>query len=381
VASKRIDAEGARAAHGRMASGTGLSQQGGFFESAGILGVGQPSDFLSIFLGLGANVLANVESAGFLHVLKNADDFKAVLLHRAGAGELCSFQERVPSMGAVFEIQIRSECGPKQKLWGQIRDLLSEMENEMSLYQKNSPINELNEKSELRRKTRHLSEVLRFSLAQASATRSQFNVAVLPALKLIEDSFRKSAAPPAPAQLLALKPLMDQQKIEVAEGRVKMPAGMKITLDGVAKGYAVDEVVALIEQAGVPNYLVNFSGNMRWKGEKEAKTPWKIASWDPVGQKIVSFAAAHSGSVASSGPEHASFSEDRKWHHLIDPESLKPARVWAQTTVRGPSAALCDVLSTATFVMSEAEIRQMIAKNYPGYQVRVVDWRGRVRDL
>jgi thiamine biosynthesis lipoprotein len=202
-------------------------------------------------------------------------------------------------------------------------------------------------------------------------------VAILPVLNLIQQSFKQKQQPPPPAELQALKPLLDLGKIQVKGRALRLAQGMMLTFDGVAKGDAVDRVVERLEAAGLQNYLVNFSGNMRWRGEKSAGKPWKLQSWNPIQKTGVDLPSLKAGRVASSGPEHAAYSKDRAWHHLIDPQSLRPARNWSQTTVWGPSAAICDLLSTATFAMSEAEIRETLQKHFPDYQARIVTLDGR----
>jgi thiamine biosynthesis lipoprotein len=140
---------------------------------------------------------------------------------------------------------------------------------------------------------------------------------------------------------------------------------MQITFDGIAKGYAVDRVAELLEMRGYHNYLVNFSGNMRWRGQSIDKKPWNIAVWDPAQKKITPIPSREQGAIATSGNEHQS-------GHLIDPRTTKPITSGPQSvSAIGPSAAICDVLSTTFFIQTESE-RQAVIKALVGQYQAIV---------
>ena len=114
---------------------------------------------------------------------------------------------------------------------------------------------------------------------------------------------------------------------------------------------------------------------MRWKGSPPKKDRWNLQAWNPIKQVGYKIDIPKEGAMASSGPEHNSFDEKYAWHHLISPKTLRPANYRSQTTVVGTSAADCDVLSTATFVSDDAEVRKILTK-YPGYKAYSIDQSG-----
>ena len=137
-----------------------------------------------------------------------------------------------------------------------------------------------------------------------------------------------------------------------------------------------DKVFEIFNAKSFAGILLNFSGNMKWSGKKADGEAWKIVAWNPVLKKSENIFVPKSGSIASSGPEHNSFSANKKWHHLIDPFSFKPVNYWVQTTVIGKQAEVCDILSTSFFVMKKNKIKKILA-NFPDYQVLVVDANGK----
>ena len=67
--------------------------------------------------------------------------------------------------------------------------------------------------------------------------------------------------------------------------------GMSITLGGIAKGYAVDKCVALLQREGFVNFMVQAGGDMYVAGKKGAD-PWMVGIRDPRGPEGSMFALA-----------------------------------------------------------------------------------------
>lgn len=272
-------------------------------------------------------------------------------------------------MGSVIQLLTVEACSsprPDQRL-PEIQRRVDAMEKSMSLYQSDSQISTLNRQGSLRGLHKDFLAVLQLARAGYVATEGAFNVGVEPALRLIRASLRSKKRPPSDAELERLRPLLnlDRLKIQDDEGRFLTP-GMAITLDGIAKGYAVDQIAQDLVAEGVQGFLINFSGNMRAQGAHADGAPWKVALSYPDGQpaRVVEL---RNQSVASSGKEHVYFTDDRAWHHIIDPQTLHPSQHWARTTVIGPSAATCDLLSTATFALSAARLEEVMARAFPAY--------------
>lgn len=292
---------------------------------------------------------------------------------------LCLEQFKIPSMGTIFEIQLASTCGHDQSPFlKSAQEILKNWEEHFSLYQENSPISRLNKNGFHKDPSAIFNEGLRESIRHFHSTYGQFNILVEPILSEIRKSFTKDHRPPDLRVLDSMKSLLKIENIQVTENHVNFSvSGTKMTLDGIVKGMAVDKVAELAESAGLMNYLINFSGNMRWKGSPPGKRRWILKAWNPVKAKAFNVEVPKEGAMASSGPEHNSYDEKFAWHHLISPATLRPAHFWLQTTVIGPSAGDCDVLSTATFV-SDKRLLKKILKNYGGYKAYTVDARGKI---
>lgn len=306
---------------------------------------------------------------------------------QVGAQEpVCEVLQKIPSMGSVFEIQLVKNCSQKddKTLFLKIKNELDEIESELTLYRDDSPLQKLNSTGVLKGSFKHLEYLLRQSIKAKQDTLGAFDISIYPVLLKIQDSFKKNKKPPRLTELDELKDLVDMKAIVLAENNISLSKkGMKLTLDGVGKGYAVDQVAKIIESAGFSRYLLNFSGNMRWRGLRGDGKSWQLARWNPVRQKVEKIKVGLFGVIASSGPEINHYSEDLIWHHIIDPNTLRPPMLWSQVTVLGAgenvTAMDCDILSTATFILPIEKIKEILQNSYPLFKVWVVDLKGKTQ--
>jgi thiamine biosynthesis lipoprotein len=295
---------------------------------------------------------------------------------------LCQYDYKIPSMGTVFEIQLVSRCGQEHKeLTLEAKNILELWEREFSLYQSQSPIQVLNRTKKLSAVSPQFREGLDLSIEAHQRTDGKFNILVGPVLALVRASFKEHKGPPTNENIDRLRPSLDIENLIIEKNSVSLKGPeAQITLDGIVKGIAVDKVRDLMTEFEISHFLLNFSGNMVWKGQPLDKKSWSLKAWNPVLQKTFDIKIPEEGAIASSGPEHNSFDEKWKWHHLIDPKTLRPSLHWMQTTVITTNAKDADVLSTALFVSNESEIKKIL-KNYPGTRVYLVKPDGKVISL
>jgi thiamine biosynthesis lipoprotein len=293
----------------------------------------------------------------------------------------CDYVERLPSMGTVFEVQYVDTCGKPDpdKILRLAKEELDQMETAMSLYQSESEISRLNRVGSVEA-SQHFINVVNESLKHGQLTEGYFDITIWPVLKLIQKSLKVSNQPPQKKQLESLRELVDFKNVSVLGKQIKFKKqGMAISLDGVAKGYAVDVIAEKLRLSGILSFIVNFSGNMRIEGRHADGRPWSLAVYDPVTEAVVKIPVASTPlSVASSGIDFASYSKDKLWHHIINPKTLRPANELIATSIVGPSATVCDVLSTATFAMGPNQAVRILLKNYPQYRYRLETRNGKI---
>jgi thiamine biosynthesis lipoprotein len=137
----------------------------------------------------------------------------------------------------------------------------------------------------------------------------------------------------------------------------KLDARQALDLSALAKGYAVDRLGELLEDAGARNFLVEFGGEVLARGERPGGGPWRVAveSVGP-GQPQVAL-LLNSEAVATSGDYRNHILIDgRRLGHVLDPRTGRPSEtgVVAATVIAG-NAQRADALATAFLVMNEAD--------------------------
>ena len=222
-----------------------------------------------------------------------------------------------------------------------------------------SELAELNRSGALQAISPELEEVLSLAATISQRTGGAFDVTVLPLLRLYEQ-----APMPSQAQLDAALQLVDYRRIERQGQGVRMAPGMELTLDGIAKGYIVDQGIAILHAHGFANVYVEAGGDLMVTGNKPADQPWRIGIQSPRPQSAASMAvisAASSLAVATSGDYMQAFSDDLRNHHILDPRSGRSPAELASATITAPTVALADGLATAAMVLGPEQAMQVLA--------------------
>jgi thiamine biosynthesis lipoprotein len=185
-----------------------------------------------------------------------------------------------------------------------------------------------------------------------------FDITVKPLIDLFEEKtgHEKQGLPTEKEIKQALK-LVGSDKILLGEGTVRFQKpGMGITLDGIAKGYVVDQVSRLLSRHKIGNHLINAGGDIRTKGDKGKDKPWTIAIEDPSKRNhYPDIIQMRDGAVATSGNYEIFYDREKMFHHIVDPNSGLSPSFKTSVSVRAETTMEADALSTSVFVMKPVE--------------------------
>jgi len=137
----------------------------------------------------------------------------------------------------------------------------------------------------------------------------------------------------------------------------KKKPGVSLDLASVAKGYAVDQIAALIQEYGINDFIVEIGGEIYAAGLKKDGTRWRIGINTPDTKSppdhVYMIVTLHNRALATSG-DYRNFLEikGRRFSHIINPKTGYPAanRV-ASVSIIAETSALADGLATAVMVM------------------------------
>lgn len=220
----------------------------------------------------------------------------------------------------------------------------------MSLYQPDSQICQLNSAGRLADPHPCLVEILRAADEISRATDGAFDVSVQPLWEIYAAAKKRDERPDSAAVEHA-KRLVDYRKLSVTQREITLGPGQKITLNGIAQGYAADSAVAALRKHGIANALIN-TGEVAAIGRRMDGEPWTVGIQHPrIGDAYVAIAPLQDQSMATSGDYQTTFTEDRISHHIFDPHTGRSPGELASVSVVGPSATTADALATAIFVL------------------------------
>ena len=162
--------------------------------------------------------------------------------------------------------------------------------------------------------------------------------------------------------------------IDEAAGTVELkdPA-MRLDVGSIGKGFAVEQCARAAEQRGLASASISVGGNIRTIGLRADGTEWSLGVEDPRDQNsqtaLYALSLPGGQSLVTSGDYQRYYTVNgEKYHHLIDLQTLYPARYWNSVTVIAPDSGLADGLSTGLFCM-DYEQGRALAESLPGVEV------------
>lgn len=239
------------------------------------------------------------------------------------------------------------------------------LERLFSLYLPDSALVELNRTGVLVDPAAELVDLLAVSQHYAELTDGKFDPTVQPLWELYADHFSKDNADPAgppPAALQAALARVGYHRLSISRNRIVMPAGTRVTLNGIAQGYVTDKVVDLLRSQGIAQSLVDM-GETRAIGSRPDGGPWQVGIADPeVTGRTEAILPIIDRAVSTSGAYGFRFDPQGRFNHLFDPGTGGCAARYRSVTTVSATATAADALSTAFTFMPEAQIRALLSR-------------------
>jgi thiamine biosynthesis lipoprotein len=200
-----------------------------------------------------------------------------------------------------------------------------------------------------------MTDVVAAALHYHQMSQGAFDITVKPLVDLFEEKLGgKDQLFPTQKEMKQALELVGSQKIRLDDRKINFQKpGMGITLDGIAKGYVVDQVSQLLSKQKIENHLINAGGDIRTRGAKGGNSPWKVAIEDPSKTKnYPDIIQMRDGAVATSGNYEIFYDREKMFHHIVDPSSGLSPDLKNSVSVRADTTMAADALSTSVFVMN-----------------------------
>lgn len=144
-------------------------------------------------------------------------------------------------------------------------------------------------------------------------------------------------------------------EVDVTRRAVRKHAAISLDLNGIAKGFAVDQLARCLERHGIQAYLLGIDGEMRAAGLKADGSPWLVALEKPLKgrREVLGALELHDTSIATSGDyRHWRERDGSVYSHAMDPHSGAPLlSTLTSVSVLCTSCMYADAWATALLVL------------------------------
>jgi thiamine biosynthesis lipoprotein len=256
-------------------------------------------------------------------------------------------------------------------------DFFQDVEARFSRFLPDSELMRLNRApEEVVRVSPDLAELVELAVAAARASDGVFDPTVIDALEAagydrsIELIRTGGTHPPQ-----RVEPQPDRWKqivVDTAGGTVRLPAGVRLDLGGIGKGWAADRAGAILQPFGAG--MVSAGGDIRAWGDQPGSQPgqgWLVALDHPEQPgSDLAWLRVRDGAVATSSITA------RRWaggHHLINPRTARPAHTdLLSVTVLAPTVVQAEVAAKVALILGrEAGLDWLMAQ--PDVEAVLID--------
>lgn len=223
-------------------------------------------------------------------------------------------------------------------------------------------------------------ELLQRSLEVANVTHGGFNIAIGPAVA--QWGFPEHPGLAMKEQLHAVKPLIDLRNVQLRSDPPTVhlaEVGMRIDIGGIGKGFAADKAVEVMQQMGAIAGVVALSGDIKTFGVLPDGEQFVFGIQHPRDQgRLLGKIQLENEAVSTAGDYQQFFMDEGvRYHHILDPDTLYPARGCQSVTVIAKEGVWADGLDTGIFVMGVEEGLKLI-ESMSGVEGILVDQDGTV---
>lgn len=290
-----------------------------------------------------------------------------------GAPELHHYESTRLSMGCVYAIEVYGpDAARLPRIVDEAFDEVDRIDRLMSHYKPDSPLSRVN-----RDAARHpvavepelfdfIAEALRYTRDSHGA----FDITVGPLMKTW-GFFGGDGRMPSAADLA-------EARRRVGAGHVVLNTteksiyfdtpGVELDLGGIAKGYAVDRVVAILRARGISAALISAGGSTIYAlGAPTGRGGWNVAIQDPVdARKVARTIRLKDRALSVAGSSEKAFEhQGRRYSHIMDPRTGTPVEGVLSVAVLARSGTAGDALDNAFFVLGPGRSREYLQK-WPG---------------
>ena len=276
-----------------------------------------------------------------------------------------------PKMGTQFKLVIYTTSSNKaQYIANQCINRINQLNTILSDYEETSEISQLSATAGSGKKIKvspELWTILKKSNFYAKKSDGAFDISIGPLSKLWRSMFRRSEVFNG-VKINNAKAKVGFHKIKFHpfSRRVRLTQkGMRLDAGGIAKGFTVDEVVKIIRQNDVTQFLVDGGGDIYVGHPPPDQLGWQIKLFieNSQGEKQEKIVQLKNTAIASSGDTYRFLEwEGKRYSHIIDPRTGYGVIDKKIVTVQASSCMKADAIASTLSVLNKSETARFIKK-------------------
>lgn len=254
-------------------------------------------------------------------------------------------------------------------------DLVDELEDQMSAFRPDSELSRLNRSAGPVRVKPRLFALFQLARRLHAETGGAVDIATGRLSAVWGFSRRDGTIPTDEQRAEALADSgMDQLELDERDETIRFRRpGVLINLGAIGKGYALDRCAESLAAGGLDTFMIQAGASSvlaRGSTSPSATFPdaagWVVGLGHPLREgKRLGEICLRDRALATSGSAKQFFRhQGRRYSHILDPRTGRPAEGVLSATVLAPTAAEADAVSTALFVMGP-EVAEEYCRSRP----------------
>jgi thiamine biosynthesis lipoprotein len=279
------------------------------------------------------------------------------------------------AMACEFEVRFNAgQYDSATELALEALDLVEELEDRMSVFRETSDICHINRtaaggQTEVEPE---LFELIELAMRLSSETDGAFDLTTAP-LWEIWGFARRAGAIPDEEQLAGALQRVGSHLVELdtAEKTIRfLQPGVQLNLGSIGKGHALDRCADMLLKGGIKDFLIHgghssvlargsLAASSQGKSPQHASRGWSVGIRHPLrpGRRLAEIRLRNRALATSGGRTQSFVHEGRRYGHILDPRTGRPAEGVLSATAIAPGGAVADALSTAFYVMGAQATR------------------------
>lgn len=248
---------------------------------------------------------------------------------------------------------------PSSEIYSRVKAIDAEMKSSMSIFDENSLLSRIN-----RGRTDSVDSHIAFNFELAGRINAEsggaYDVTVKP---LVEAYGFAGKDRSRSVNVDSIMQFVGFDKVRIEGDRlVKSDPRVQIDFNSIAKGYTVDQVARMLDEAGIKDYVVDIGGEVRCRGKNSKGGAWRVGVETPFdgndipGSHLQQVISLSDCALATSGNYRRYYIDDegRKVAHTIDSATGRSAVTdLLSATVVAATCAEADAYGTMFMAMGK----------------------------